>query len=45
MDQPDEARKEFESYLKILPHGPQAEQARKAIDRLKASAASARPGR
>jgi tetratricopeptide (TPR) repeat protein len=45
MDQPDEARKEFESYLKILPHGPQAEQARKAIDRLKASAASATPGR
>ena len=45
MDQPDEARKEYESYLKILPHGPQAEAARKAIDRLKGSAASAKAGR
>src|ERR1700681_3699215 len=35
MDEPDDARKEYESYLKILPHGPQAEEARKAIDRLK----------
>jgi tetratricopeptide (TPR) repeat protein len=42
MDQPDEALKEFESYLKILPHGPQAQDARKAIDRLKGSAASAK---
>jgi tetratricopeptide (TPR) repeat protein len=45
MDQPDEARKEYESYLKILPHGPQAEAARKAIDRLKGTAASAEAGR
>ena len=45
MDQTDEARKEYESYLKILPHGPQAEAARKAIDRLKGSAASAKAGR
>jgi tetratricopeptide (TPR) repeat protein len=46
VDQPDEARKEYESYLKILPHGPQAEEARKAIDRLKGpSAASAKPAR
>lgn len=42
MDQPGEALKEFESYLKILPHGPQAQDARKAIDRLKGSAASAK---
>jgi len=42
MDQPDEARKEFENYLKILPHGPQAEEARKAIGRLKGSGASAK---
>src|SRR6202163_1235801 len=35
MDEPDDARKEYESYLKILPHGPQAEEGRKAIDRLK----------
>jgi tetratricopeptide (TPR) repeat protein len=45
LDQPDEARKEYESYLKILPHGPQAEAARKAIDRLKGTAASAEAGR
>jgi tetratricopeptide (TPR) repeat protein len=45
MDQPEEARKEYESYLKILPHGPQAESARKAIERLKGTAASAEAGR
>jgi tetratricopeptide (TPR) repeat protein len=46
MDQADDARKEYESYLKILPHGPQAEEARKAIDRLKGpAAASATPNR
>ena len=43
MDQPDEARKEYESYLKILPHGPQAEEAQKAIQRLKATSAEAKP--
>ena len=32
----DDARAEYESYLKILPHGPQSEEAQKAIDRLKA---------
>jgi tetratricopeptide (TPR) repeat protein len=31
----DDARAEYESYLKILPHGPQASEAQKAIDRLK----------
>jgi tetratricopeptide (TPR) repeat protein len=41
--QPEEARKEYESYLKILPHGPQAEEARKAIDRLRSPAASVQP--
>ena len=34
-DQPDDARAEYESYLKILPNGPQAEDARKAMERLK----------
>jgi tetratricopeptide (TPR) repeat protein len=43
MDQPNEALKEYESYLKILPSGPQAEQAQKAIQRLKAPAANAKP--
>src|ERR1700728_62403 len=35
----DDARLEYESYLKILPHGPEAEQAQKAIERLKAQTA------
>ncbi|MFB3916049.1 MAG: tol-pal system YbgF family protein [Terriglobales bacterium] len=44
-----EARKSYESYLKILPHGPDAADARKALERLKdkpdtpASAQSAPP--
>ena len=32
----DDALAEYQSYLKILPHGPQASEAQKAIDRLKA---------
>lgn len=43
LDQPDDARTEYESYLKILPHGPQAEQAQKAIERLKGAAANMKP--
>jgi Flp pilus assembly protein TadD len=31
----DDARAEYESYLKILPHGPQAPEAEKAVARLK----------
>jgi tetratricopeptide (TPR) repeat protein len=45
MEQPEEALKEYESYLKILPHGPQSEEAQKAIQRLKTTAASANPAR
>ena len=50
LDQPEASRKEYENYLKILPHGPQAEEARKAIDRLtndrlKGPAASANPAK
>ena len=45
MDQPDDAGKEYESYLKILPHGPQAEEAQKAIKRLKGTAANTKPAR
>jgi tetratricopeptide (TPR) repeat protein len=41
LERPNEARAEYESYLKILPHGPQAEEAQKAIGRLKGPAASA----
>jgi len=40
LERPDDARAEYESYLKILPHGPQAEDARKAVERLKGPAAS-----
>lgn len=43
MDRLDEARAEYESYLKILPYGPEAPDAKKAIERLKTHAASAKP--
>jgi tetratricopeptide (TPR) repeat protein len=45
MDQPDDARKEYENYLKILPHGPQSEEAEKAIQRLKGAAPNAKAAR
>ena len=35
LQRPDDARAEYESYLRILPYGPQAEEAHKSIDRLK----------
>jgi type IV secretory pathway VirB10-like protein len=35
----EDARAEYESYLRILPHGPQAGEAQKAINRLKAKTA------
>jgi Flp pilus assembly protein TadD len=38
LEQPEDARKEYEAYLKILPHGPQAEDATKAMERLKGAA-------
>ena len=40
--QPDEARKQYESYLKILPQGPQADEAKKALQRLKVADAAAK---
>jgi Tetratricopeptide repeat len=42
LDRPEDARAEYESYLRILPHGPEAETARKAIERLKSPAATAK---
>lgn len=45
MDQPDEARKEYENYLKVLPHGPQSEEAQKAIQRLKGVAVNTKLAR
>lgn len=35
MHRADEAREEYEAYLRILPDGPEAKHARKALDRLK----------
>lgn len=34
LDKPEEARKYYSTYLKILPKGPEAEKAQKALDRL-----------
>jgi len=49
LERPGEARQEYEAYLKILPHGPQAEDAQKAIarivDRSKEPAAGAKPAK
>src|SRR3954469_9821235 len=42
LGEPDEAVAEFENYLKILPNGPQAEDSRKSIARLKAADAGAK---
>jgi tetratricopeptide (TPR) repeat protein len=43
MDRPAEARQEYESYLKILPNGPESAAAKKALERLKAPTANATP--
>lgn len=43
MNRPDEALVEYESYLKILPYGPEAPEVKKAIERLKTPAATAKP--
>ncbi|MGO9086284.1 MAG: tetratricopeptide repeat protein [Candidatus Sulfotelmatobacter sp.] len=45
MDRPDEAVEEYQSYLKILPQGPQAEDAKKAIARLTKPAADTKPAK
>jgi tetratricopeptide (TPR) repeat protein len=42
-DRPEEALLEYEIYLKVLPHGPEAEKAQKAIERLKPPSAEAKP--
>ena len=43
MNRPDEALEQYEGYLKILPNGPEAGEAKKAIERLKSPAASVKP--
>lgn len=45
MKRPDEAVQEYESYLRILPHGPESEPAKKAIDRIKAESTKAASGK
>lgn len=45
MDRDDEALAEYNSYLKILPYGPEAGDAKKAIERLKTHAAKATPAK
>jgi tetratricopeptide (TPR) repeat protein len=40
LERPDDAAKEYGSYLEILPHGPEAEEAHKSIERLKAADAA-----
>lgn len=42
MNRPDEALEEYEAYLRILPDGPKAAKAKKAIERL-TSAADSKP--
>jgi len=41
LDRPDDARSEYESYLRILPNGPEEADAKKAIERLNTRAAGA----
>ena len=43
MNRPDEALSQYEGYLKVLPSGPEAPEAKKAIERLKSPAASVKP--
>jgi len=43
MNRPDEALEQYEGYLKILPNGPEAGEAKRAIERLKSRAASVKP--
>src|ERR1700686_3294077 len=45
LDQANEAIQEYESYLKILPYGPEAPDVKKAIARLKGPAANAKPAK
>lgn len=40
LGKPDEARANYERYLSILPHGPNAPEATKALERLKSSGTS-----
>ena len=39
LNQPDDAIEHYEEYLKVLPNGPLSEEAKKALEKLKASPA------
>jgi tetratricopeptide (TPR) repeat protein len=43
MNRTDEALTEYEAYLKILPYGPEAADAKKAIERLKSPVTGVKP--
>ncbi len=45
MGRPEEAREEYESYLRILPSGRDSEHARKALERLKSPSANSNPSK
>jgi tetratricopeptide (TPR) repeat protein len=45
LEQPAEAQKEYENYLKILPEGPEAAKAHKALNRLNPPTASDKSGK
>jgi tetratricopeptide (TPR) repeat protein len=45
MDRLDEALREYEAYLQILPYGPEGAQAKKAIERLKGGATNVKPAK
>jgi len=40
LNQPEEARAHYEAYLKILPNGPSAKEARRALEKLKRTSAA-----
>lgn len=44
-NRPYEAKAEYESYLKILPYGPESAEVKKAIERLNAAPTSAKSGK
>ena len=43
LNRPDEALIQYETYLEILPYGPESAEAKKAIERLKTPSASTKP--
>ncbi|MBS1849557.1 MAG: tetratricopeptide repeat protein [Acidobacteria bacterium] len=44
LEDPDKAREHYEAYLKILPNGPESQEARKGLERLKGMQAKSPAG-